>query len=186
MSRRARGRRLAAGFGLGCPARIGPIAALVALAVCLLAATSASAFTAVGSAEQVYVTGLPANGQVSLKGRGPVITQHADSLGGALFRNVKPGGRYRVVALVPKGKKKTLRRQRSGIITVHTSAAAPWDPGVYNQEIPDNGYTYLTTRDGTKLALTVHPPSSPASEPGLPGEIHIPPFPANSKCTAPY
>ncbi len=147
-------------------------------------AASASAFNAQGSAEQVYVTGLTPNAQVSLKGHGHSITQHADSLGGALFRSVKPGQGYRVVALVPMGKRP--HRVKSGKITVYTTNAAPWDPSVYNQEIPDNGYTYLTTRDGTKLALTVHPPTSPAGEPGVPGEIHIPSFPANSKCAAPY
>ena len=57
---------------------------------------------------------------------------------------------------------------KSGPITVHTDQAAPWDPGIYNQSIPDSGYSYLTTRDGTKLAIDVHPPTSPAGEPGLP------------------
>ena len=45
---------------------------------------------------------------------------------------------------------------------------------IYNQSIPDNGYTYLTTRDGTKLAINVHPPTSPAGEPGLPPGTPIP------------
>ena len=64
----------------------------------------------------------------------------------------------------------------SGPITVHSDAAAPWDPSIYNQSIPDNGYTYLTTRDGTQLAIDVHPPSSPAGEPGVPSSINIPPL----------
>ncbi len=42
------------------------------------------------------------------------------------------------------------------------------------QEIPDNGYTYLTTRDGTKLAIDVHPPTSPAGEPGVPSMFPLP------------
>ena len=33
---------------------------------------------------------------------------------------------------------------------------------VYNQSIPSDGYGYLTTRDGTKLAYTVHPPQDVA------------------------
>ena len=105
-----------------------------------------------------------------------LTTQHADSLGGLLFRNVAPGAGYRV-RLVSNG-------QESGAITVHGDAAAPWDPNVYNQTIPDNGYTYLTTRDGTKLAIDVHPPTSPAGEPGLPagtslpnGPDFLPPYP---------
>ena len=87
-----------------------------------------------------------------------LYTQHADSLGGLLFRNVPPGSGYRV-RLASDG-------AESGPITVHSDAAAPWDPSIYNQSIPDNGYGYLTTRDGTKLAIDVHPPTSPAGEPG--------------------
>ncbi|MGO9891799.1 MAG: hypothetical protein ACLP0L_28410 [Solirubrobacteraceae bacterium] len=63
----------------------------------------------------------------------------------------------------------------SGPITVHSDAAAPWDPGIYNQSIPDEGYTYLTTRDGTQLAIDVHPPTAPAGEPGIPLGLPVPP-----------
>ncbi len=62
----------------------------------------------------------------------------------------------------------------SGPITVHGDQAAPWDPSIYDQSIPDNGYSYLTTRDGTKLAIDVHLPTSPASLPGLPTSVHLP------------
>ena len=109
-------------------------------------------------------------------------TQSADSLGGLLFRNVKPGSGYQV-RLASNG-------ESSEPITVHTQAAAPWDPEIYNQSIPDNGYTYLTTRDGTKLAIDVHPPTSPAGEPGVPSEFHFPTLPIpgvpTPSYTAPY
>ncbi len=126
-------------------------------------------FSAHGSAEQVYVTGLAPNARMSLiTPTGTTLyTQPADSLGGLLFRNVPPGSGYRVRSY-PNG-------VQSGPITVHSDAAAPWDPGVYNQSIPDNGYTYLTTRDGTQLAIDVHPPTSPAGEPGLPLGLPVPP-----------
>jgi len=119
----------------------------------------------------VDVTGLAPEAQVSLlKGSGTTVsTQDADSLGGVLFRNVKPGNGYRV--------RLTSTGEESGSITVHTTAAEPWDPDVYNQTISDNGYTYLTTRDGTQLAIDVHPPTSPAGEPGVPSEIKLPTFP---------
>jgi predicted acyl esterase len=142
-------------------------------------AASASAFNAQGSAKQVYVTGLAPNAQVSLlssKGA-TVYTQNADSEGGLLFRNVNPTSGYRV--------RVTSTGEASGPITVHSEAAAPWDPSVYDQSIPENGYTYLTTRDGTQLSITVHPPTSPAGEPGS-GEIHLPPFPASASYTPPY
>src|SRR5204863_9158718 len=57
---------------------------------------------------------------------------------------------------------------------------------IYNQSIPDNGYTYLTTRDGTKLAIDVHPPTSPAGEPGAPSFIHLPNFPGNPSYAPTY
>ena len=40
---------------------------------------------------------------------------------------------------------------------------APPSTDVYDQSIPSNGYGYLTTRDGTKLAINVHPPQDVAN-----------------------
>jgi predicted acyl esterase len=152
----------------------------VAFGVWLVTAASASAFTAQGSAKQVYVTGLAPNAQVSLLNStgANVYTQNADSLGGLLFRNVTPGTGYQV--------RLTSTGEASGPITVHSDAAAPWDPTIYNQSIPNNGYTYLTTRDGTQLAIDVHPPSSPAGQPGVPSEFHFPTFPASTSYAPPY
>ncbi len=154
---------------------IGALAMVVGLGLTMAAQASAASpsaptFTARGSAEQVDVTGLAADARMSLlTAAGKTLyTQNADSLGGLLFRNVTPGSGYRV-RLVPNG-------AESGPITVHSDAAAPWDPGIYNQSIPDNGYTYLTTRDGTQLAIDVHPPTSPAGEPGVPSGVTIPPL----------
>jgi predicted acyl esterase len=165
-------------------ASISAVATLTALVVVLASAASASAFTAQGSAKQVYVTGLAAGAQVALvDSRGvTVYTQSADSLGGLLFRNVTPGSGYRV--------RVTSTGETSARITVHSDSPAPWDASVYNQSIADNGYSYLTTRDGTRLAITVHPPSSPAGEPGVPSSFHFPTFPQpgvpTPSYTAPY
>jgi predicted acyl esterase len=153
----------------------------VCLVVGLMSAISASAatptFHAVGSAEQVYVTGLASFAQMSLIGpAGQTLrTQKADGLGGLLFRNVPPANGYRV--------RRASDGLESGALTVHSNQAAPWDPGIYNQTIPDNGYGYLTTRDGTKLAIDVHPPTRPAGEPGLPPGTKLPSGPAY---TPPY
>jgi predicted acyl esterase len=168
-----------AGSALGRRARIGVISTLLVFAVWLLAAASASAFTAQGSATQVYATGLAPNAQASLlsSSGATVYTQNADSLGGLLFRNVKPASGYKV--------RVTSTSEESGAITVHTTASAPWDPTVYNQEIPEEGYTYLTTRDGTKLAIDVHLPTHPAGEPGTEG-IKFPEFPAATGYAPPY
>ena len=42
---------------------------------------------------------------------------------------------------------------------------APRDPGIYNQALPAGGYGYLTTRDGTQLAVNVHLPGPAANGP---------------------
>ena len=120
-------------------------------------------FSARGSAEQVYVTGLAPNARVSLLSR--------QRPGRSTPRPPTPSAdccsaTCRQAAAIACA---CTRRNRVGPLTVHSNAAAPWDPGIYNQSIPDNGYTYLTTRDGTQLAIDVHPPTSPAGEPGLPG-----------------
>jgi hypothetical protein len=154
------------------------MAAVIALGLTATAGTSpasasaatapAPTFSAHGSAEQVYVTGLAPSAQMSLvtSGGKTLYTQHADSLGGLLFRNVPPGSGYRV-RLYPNG-------AESGPLTVQSTRPAPWDPGIYNQTIPDSGYTYLATRDGTQLAIDVHPPTSPAGLPGLPAGFPVP------------
>jgi hypothetical protein len=121
------------------------------------AANSTAPFTVAGSAEQVYAVGLPHSATARLLGpAGQVVsTQHVDSLGGVLFRHVRPGSGYRV--RLDSGS------QESARVTVHTQAAAPWDPNTYDQSIPTGGYGYLTTRDGTKLAIDVRLPSHHAS-----------------------
>lgn len=141
------------------------------------ATASTSAFNAVGSVGQVYVTGLDAGTEVSLIDPDglTVETRTANPLGGSLFRKVPPGDGY-VVRAAGGG--------TSAPLTVQDDASAPWDPSIYQQSIPSSGYSYLTTRDGTKLALTVHPPTSPAGQPGLPqgtqlpdGPAYLPPYP---------
>jgi uncharacterized protein len=150
---------------------IGLASTVLVLAALLAASTNVYAFAVQGSVEQVDVTGLTPDAQMSLLGSTgeTVATQSADSLGGLLFRNVNPGTQYRV-RLISTG-------ETSGPITVHDDASTPWDPEIYDQSIPDNGYTYLTTRDGTQLAIDVHTPTSPAGEPGVPSSIHLPTLP---------
>jgi uncharacterized protein len=110
-----------------------------------------ASFSAHGSVEQVYVTGATPGEQLSLvdSAGSTVATKEVNSLGGLLFRNVTPGSGYRVRA--PDG-------TESGPLTVLTTQSAPPSTDIYNQSIPSRGYGYLTTRDGTKLAIYVHPP----------------------------
>ena len=142
---------------------------LVSLSPSTAPASSTLPFHAVGSAEQVYVTGLAPSEAASLvaPNGSTVATRDADAQGGLLFRKVHPGSGYVVEA----------GGASSDPVVVHSDAAAPWDPSIYDQSIPDSGYGYVTTRDGTTLAVDVHPPTSPAGEPGLPQGTPLPSVP---------
>jgi predicted acyl esterase len=139
------------------------------LALLLPTAAGAATFDAHGSVEQVYATGLPPGAQVSLddgEGR-EVATRNANDLGGALFREVAPGDGYRV-RLASDG-------SESPPLQVLTTRSAPPGTDFYSQSIPASGYGYLTTRDGTELAIDVHPPQDVTHV--LPG-VELPPLPS--------
>ncbi len=163
--------------------RPAPVAVAVAVAAIALALGSGLAWVpgahaaqarsgapvAHGSARQLYVTGLTPDARVVLlspAGR-PLKARRADRLGALLFTGLNPGAGYRV-RLAPHG-------PLSAPVTVHGDRAAPWDPGIYRQRIADNGYQYLTTRDGTRLAIYVHPPDHPAGLASLPHGFSLPP-----------
>ena len=125
------------------------------------AASAATAnFSAHGSVEQVYVTGASPGEELTLvnSGGSTVATQQVNSLGGLLFRNVTPGSGYRV---------RDANGAESDPLTVLTTQSAPPSTDVYNQTIAADGYQYLTTRDGIKLSIYVHPPKDVAK--ALPG-----------------
>ena len=134
----------------------------LAVAVVLMLAPAAAAsqpsskgaqadFTARGSAEQVQVTGASPGERLKLidRGGGVVGTKRAGSLGGIVFRRVDPGGGYRVRG--PRG-------VESPALRVLTNRPEPPDTSIYGQRLPAGGYGYMTTRDGTKLAIDVHLP----------------------------
>src|SRR3954470_23760827 len=134
-----------------------PTLCAVALALTSLAAApvAEAAVDAHGSARQVYVTGLKPRAQGSLvdKAGKTVAKKRASGLGALLFRNVKPGSGYRV----------SVGGEKSDALTVISNRAAPPSTDNYNQNIPSSGYGYLTTRDGTKLAINLPPPSDISS-----------------------
>jgi predicted acyl esterase len=126
-------------------------------------------FSAHGSAKQVYATGLKPNAKVSLVRNGKKVdSKRAGSLGGVLFRDVKPGSGYRVKA----------GKDKSGQLTVFTNRPAPPSEKVYDQKVPTDGYGYMKMRDGTKLAYSVHPPEDVTTV--IPG-ASVPPLPSNGK-----
>jgi uncharacterized repeat protein (TIGR01451 family) len=154
---------------------------LAATAVALAFASSAAAatFNARGSVEQVYATGLPAGAGISLLDSSDAVVQarSANARGGALFRNVRPGDGYRV--------RLDSTSETSDPLTVLTTQSAPPSTDVYNQTIPSDGYGYLTTRDGTKLAYSVHPPNDATN--AVLGQLgqEIPPNPAGDNLPSP-
>jgi predicted acyl esterase len=138
---------------------------LLALLVPALAAAAlalpapAAALTARGSVLQVQVTGAKPGAQLQLlDGRGrPVTVRRAGRLGGAVFRGVRAGRGYRVWSAAG----------RSGRLRVLPNRSAPLSRSLYSQRIPSAGYGYLTTRDGTKLAVDVHLPAGTGPYPTL-------------------
>ena len=155
-----------------------PVALLLAVGALLATAvTSASAqaagttpLVAHGSVAQAYATGLAPHQSVTLLRHGArVQTRHADGQGGVLFHGLKPGGGYRIRA----------GARRSGPLTVMTGRDAPPSTKLYGQAItaePGQGeltapdpanYQYLTTRDGTQLAIDVHTPGGSGPWPTL-------------------
>ena len=113
-----------------------------------------------GSVQQVYVVGAHGHQRIALLDRrGHVVqSRRAGSLGGVVYRGVKPGAGYRVR---PAG------GHASGPVTVMPDRSAPPSTRFYSQRIPTSGYGYLTVRDGIKLAIDVHLPSGPGPYPTL-------------------
>jgi uncharacterized protein len=136
-----------------------------AVVACLLCATlpavaqARTSFTVRGSVEQVDVTSAQPGALVHLldaRGRS-LAARRVDPLGALLFRNVAAGGGYRV-----RGEGAT-----SGRFSVLPDRSAPPSTRIYSQHIPSSGYGYLTTRDGTKLAIDVRTPGGTGPYPTL-------------------
>jgi uncharacterized protein len=147
---RVRGRRIA-----------GMLAATVSVAAALAPAAHGLPSDPVvrGSVEQVHVTEANAGEAYELvNGAGQLVgADEGGGLGGIVFRDVEPGAGYQV------------READGGFVSppvrVLTDRSAPPDPAVYDQTLPAGGYGYLTTRDGTKLAINVHLPGPVANGP---------------------
>ncbi len=127
------------------------LCALVAAALLLGASSaSAAALTVRGSVRQVEVTGAAPGARLALvEGSRVVARRRAGQLGGAVFRGVAPGTGYRV---------RLASGRRSRQVRVLAGVAAPRSTARYGQRIPTAGYGYLTTRDGTRLAIDVRLP----------------------------
>jgi uncharacterized protein len=125
----------------------------LALTAALTAPAGAGALTARGSVEQVQVSGVRPGARVTLVG-GPqrhAQTRRAGSLGGVIFRHVAPATGYRV-------RTHDQHVKQSGRLRVLSRRSAPPSTRTYRQRLPAGGYGYLTTRDGTRLAVNVRLP----------------------------
>ncbi len=137
------------------------VAVCLAVAPAACAASAAARLTVGGSVQQVYVTGAPAGQRVALLNRRgtTVAVLPAGPLGGVVFRGLAPGPGYRVRLAVGGAS--------SRAVTVMPDRSAPPSTKIYDQRIPSSGYGYLTTRDGTKLAIDVRLPGGPGPYPTL-------------------
>jgi uncharacterized protein len=136
-------------------------AAAVVLAVAVTPASAAARLSVHGSVEQVYVTGAQPGQRLALVRAGGTVAavRAAGALGGVIFRGVRPGPGYRVRPSSSGG--------LSAPVVVMPDRSAPPSTSIYNQHIPESGYGYLTTRDGTKLAIDVRLPAGPGPYPTL-------------------
>ena len=146
------------------------VAGLLTLLFASTPAVAAPAFNARGSVEQVYVTNAAPGAKLTLvNGAGKALgTKTVNSLGGTLFREVPAGSGYRV---------RPASGEASGPLTVLSKSSAPASTSIYSQSIAQDGYGYLTTRDGTKLAINVHPPQDVADALPLPDGVELPTLP---------
>jgi uncharacterized protein len=124
--------------------------------------TTIPTFAAHGSVGQIYVTDADAGAALELiDGNGQTVKSGtADAKGSFVFREVAVGGGY--VVAMDSG---DTRRLSDAVAA--TDPYDPPDPSFYSNQTIGEGYGYLTTRDGTKLSLTVH----------LPGPINKGPYP---------
>ncbi|MCU1356233.1 MAG: peptidase [Acidimicrobiales bacterium] len=118
---------------------------------------AAATFTAAGSIGQVYTSGHPVGSTVELLGTGgaTLASGPADAQGAKLFRDLTPGSAYRV----REG------GTTSAPLTVTAAADNPPDSFYAGGSALQEGYNYITTRDGTTLAANVTFPKDGSSGP---------------------
>lgn len=129
----------------------GPVpAASVAL---LDDATEPAEFLVQASVEQVAITGAEPGQDLSLHnsdGRS-VDTGRTDSVGSLIFRQVEPGQGYRVASI------ERVPETSDPFDVVAVEASTP-SQEFYDSQVLEDGFGYITTRDGTTLSASVFLP----------------------------
>jgi predicted acyl esterase len=112
-----------------------------------------------GSVEQVYVAGArPSEALQLVDARDRVVrTARADRAGALILRSVPAHASYRV-------RDATDHARRSSLVSVTAVSDVP-DPSFYAAQKLGPGYQYVTTRDGTRLAVNVRLPGPPEQGP---------------------
>jgi len=123
-------------------------------------ASAVAGFQVTGSVEQVSVTGAtPGTELVLLDRAGDAVHRGTvDALGSLLFRDIHPGPGYRVEQPSADAASANVRVRRADD---HPPTS------FYESQRIEPGYGYLTTRDGTRLAINVR----------LPGPVEGGPYP---------
>lgn len=116
-------------------------------------------FSVAPSVGMVTVTGSePGTALALYEGQSAVEVGESDDQGALVFREV-PAGEYRV------GTTEADPQQASGPVTVPSLAESLPEQSFYDQQDLAHGYTYITTRDGTRLAASVYLPGPPEAGP---------------------
>lgn len=113
-----------------------------------------------GSVEQVHVTAAEPGVDLALhdrRGRG-VATGRTDEQGGLIFRLVEPGEGYRVATVDRTPEASTPVR----VMGIEESTP---DQSFYESQQLQEGFNYITTRDGTALSASVFLPGPPEDGP---------------------
>jgi predicted acyl esterase len=119
------------------------------------------AFSVRGSVEQVDVWNAPPDTRIELRDVGGALVQGGttDALGSLVMRKVPPGDGYSVT--VPG----LLGASTVSSVRVTSVSDGPPPPDFYAAQTLSNGYNYITTRDGTRLAAFVTLPGPPEKGP---------------------
>ena len=118
---------------------------------------AAATFSVQPSLEQLYVTHATPGATANLLDSGGTTVESItlDGFGSAVFREVTPGAGYRVV----------IGAESAGPFVIGDLDAPPPAASFYEGQTLNDGYGYITTRDGTKLAARVFLPGPPEDGP---------------------